>query len=676
MTEQENRVPNKLIKESSPYLLQHAYNPVDWYPWGKEALDKAINEDKPIIVSIGYSACHWCHVMERESFEHEEIAAIMNRDFVCIKVDREERPDVDQIYMDALQNMGVQGGWPLNMFLMPSAKPFYGGTYFPPQRWANTLLQIAAAFREQRAELDKSANGFADSLNRNLSETYRLGEAESEFKAENIKAAQAKLLAKADEKFGGETGAPKFPMPVLYDFFLSYSYFFKDEASTRHLNNTLSKMAYGGIYDQVGGGFARYSVDGEWFAPHFEKMLYDNAQLISLYSKAYQQNANSLYKEVVEESIEFVLRELKSEEGGFYSALDADSEGVEGKFYTWKYMDLVKLLGNDIELLEDFYSVKMDGNWEDEVNILYRKSSVEEFATKHGIDLSTAQSKIKHWKSILFEARKERVRPGLDDKILTSWNGLMITALADAYKAFSIEKYKQQAIDSLAFINANLKKDEYLFHNYKNNKATIRAYLEDYASIIQANLSLYDITFDESYLTEAVKLTTYSLDNFYDEEEQLFFFSDKQGEQLIARKKELFDSVIPSSNSIMAHNLFKLGHILENENLLDTAKNMLNKIAPLVESEPRYLANWAQLYLKFLEAPVEIAIIGKEHQQFSMQLREVFLPNAIINACEETSQLPLLQNRKAIDGKTTIYVCRNKSCQLPVFSIDDALQQI
>ncbi|MEM1136964.1 MAG: thioredoxin domain-containing protein, partial [Bacteroidota bacterium] len=456
MVEKEARTPNKLIKESSPYLLQHAYNPVAWYPWGQEALQKAIKEDKPILVSIGYSACHWCHVMERESFEQEEIATVMNRDFVCIKVDREERPDVDQVYMDALQNMGLQGGWPLNVFLMPDAKPFYGGTYFPPDRWQNILLQIAKAFKEQREELAKSAEGFANSLNHSLLEKYGLQHNDASFQLDKLAEAVKGLLSKADEKFGGEKGAPKFPMPVLYEFLLAFAAQEKDTPSWEHVKNTLIQMAFGGIYDQLGGGFSRYSVDGEWFAPHFEKMLYDNAQLISLYSKAYRYEPNPLFKTVVQESIAFVMRELKSKEEGFFSALDADSEGEEGKYYVWQYMELAKLLGDEIELFEEFYNVKQQGNWEKQQNILYRTLPLEAFAAKHQFTIEKAKNKIEAWKTKLLTPRTKKQRPGLDDKILTSWNGLMITALADAYAAFGDESFLNQAINSMQFLQNNL----------------------------------------------------------------------------------------------------------------------------------------------------------------------------------------------------------------------------
>mgnify|MGYP002395714029 CR=1 FL=1 len=674
---EEGRTPNQLIHESSPYLLQHAYNPVKWHPWSESILKKAQEDDKPILVSIGYSACHWCHVMEHESFEDEEVATIMNRDYICIKVDREERPDVDQIYMDALQTMGLQGGWPLNVFLMPNAKPFYGGTYFRKHQWQNLLLQIGKAFREQREELDKSANGFADALNRNLLEKYGLQqEVPRALDPNNVIQATNGLLGKIDPEFGGEKGAPKFPMPVLYEFLLSFAEQFNHPMAKNHVHNTLTKMAYGGIYDQVGGGFARYSVDGEWFAPHFEKMLYDNAQLISLYSRAYRYNPQSLYKEVVEESIEFVFRELTNEEKGFYSALDADSEGEEGKFYTWKFTEIVKLFADDLELFEDFYNVKMYGNWENDQNILFRKQSKEAFAKKHNIEVKELEQKVAGWKKTLFEERSQKVRPGLDDKTLTSWNGLMITALADAYITFNNPTYLEHAQQSMKFIMNKLKKGKALMHNYKKGTASIKAYLEDYAAIIQACLSLYNACFDEQYLKEAKLLSDYCLENFYDEEENLFFFTDKDGEQLIARKKEIFDSVIPSSNALMAHSLYELGSILGSETYTETSKKMLFTLLPLVEKEPRFLSHWTSLYLKMLHPQIEIAIVGKDHLSYSKEIQQHFLPNIIINACEEKSDLPLLQQREAIDGKTTIYVCQNRACKLPVHSVKEALELV
>jgi len=669
-----DKIANELIHESSPYLLQHAYNPVNWVPWKADVLKKAKEDNKPIIVSIGYSACHWCHVMEHESFEDEEVAAIMNRDYICIKVDREERPDVDQIYMDAVQAMGLQGGWPLNVFLMPDAKPFYGGTYFKKPQWQNLLLQITKAFKEQRGELEKSANGFATSLNRSLLEKYRLDQdATKKLDPQKIIIATDGLLKNIDPKFGGEKGAPKFPTPVLYEYLLSFSKQFNHPIAEKHVNTTLTQMAYGGIYDQVGGGFARYSVDGEWFAPHFEKMLYDNAQLISLYSKSYRYNANELYKEVVAESIAFVLRELSNGEEGFQAALDADSEGEEGKFYVWKFTELVKLFSDDLTAFEDFYNVKMYGNWENDQNILFRKESIEAFAEKHQLSEEEVKDKIEHWKQKLLLERDKRIRPGLDDKTLTSWNGLMVTAFAEAYISFGDPKYLQQAEKSMTFIFNKLKIEKQLRHNYKNGKATLLAYLEDYATVIQACIALYNACFEEKYLREAESFATYCMNNFYDEKEHLFFFTDKDGEELIARKKEIFDSVIPSSNALMAHNLYTLGSILGKDSFIETAKKMLFTMLPPIEKEPRYLSHWAALYLKMLQPQVEIAIVGKDYKEKGREIQQTFIANYIINACEKSSDLPLLQNRSVINDKTTIYVCRNRTCKLPVNTVEEAL---
>ena len=667
---------NRLINESSPYLLQHAYNPVDWYPWGDEALQKAQTEQKPILVSIGYAACHWCHVMEHQSFEHEGIARLMNEHFVCIKVDREERPDVDQIYMDALHAMGLQGGWPLNIFLNSEAKPFYGGTYYPPQNWAQLLQNIAKAYSESREELDQSADQFAQHLNTSDLKKFGITQANSEFTERDFRLLYHNFSLRFEKERGGMGQAPKFPMPSNYLFLLRYYQYAKHADALDHVNLTLQEMAFGGIYDQAGGGFARYSVDAEWLVPHFEKMLYDNGQLISLYSEAYQLTKNPLYKEVVYETIAFVQRELMSPEGGFYSSLDADSEGEEGKFYVFSKEELQEIIGSEEPLFSAYYNIVAEGNWEHSHNILHRRLSDEAFAAEHQLDVDILRELIKGWKEKIMQARAKRIRPGLDDKILTSWNALMLKGLADAYHIFGDDQFRQLALQNANFLLKNVKNGNRLFRNYKTGKATIDAFLEDYALLIQAFIRLYEVTFEETWLKEAHSLAKYTLSNFYDETEKLFFYTDIAAEKLIARKKELFDNVIPASNSVMAANLHFLNLYFDKPNYGDLSDAMLSQVKELLVKQPSHLSNWASVYFLKLKPTAEIAIVGPEAQTFRKAFAEIFLPNAIFAGTETDSGLPLLQDRYAVNEATTIYVCYNKTCQLPVQSVAQALEQL
>lgn len=683
MSQKKEGTPNRLIDATSPYLLQHAYNPVDWYPWGPEALAKAQEEDKPIIVSIGYSACHWCHVMERESFENAHIAKIMNDNFVCIKVDREERPDVDAIYMNAVQAMGMQGGWPLNAFLMPNTEPFYAGTYFPPRNWATLLNKITDIYQKNRQELANSAQKFGESIATSEVIKYGLTQQEAEFTLEDLDQMFEGLAPYFDKELGGMQKAPKFPMPSIYAFLLNYALStenqdFKRQAS-QQVKRTLNAIGQGGIYDQIGGGFARYSVDAEWFAPHFEKMLYDNGQLISLYADAYALTKDEYYKNIVFESIEFVARELTSEEGGFYSALDADSEGEEGKFYIWTYEELSTILSDpqDLKLFCAYYKVSNTGNWEKGTNILYPKISEKEFAELQAIPLETLREKLKQWKKQLLEIRDKRIRPGLDDKILTSWNGLMLKGLVDAYRVFQEPKFLEMALQNAQFLLDKVRQEDQLLHSYKNGTAHIIAYLEDYASVIQAYTALYQATFDFKWLKEARRLAKYTIQNFYDAEENMFFFTDAQGEKLIARKKEIFDNVIPASNSMMAQNLYILGLLLDNTEFLDISRKMLSRVKTVMLKNIEYLANWGQLFTWMAKPTAEIAIIGEKYLDFRAELDQRYFPNKILmGSANPSDRLPLLENRLAIDEKTTLYVCFNKACQLPVHTVPEAWEQI
>lgn len=679
-------MPNQLIYETSPYLLQHAHNPVDWYPWGEEALNKAIEEDKPILVSIGYSACHWCHVMERESFEKEEIAHVMNEKFVCIKVDREERPDVDAIYMDAVQAMGVQGGWPLNVFLMPDAKPFYGVTYLPPRNWVNLLVSISDAYQEHRGDLEQSAEGFARELNLTDADRYGLAQNDPLFSPESLDVLYRKVIVKADDEKGGMNRAPKFPMPSIWRFLLRYydatlASGEGNEAALRQVELTLDRMALGGIYDQLGGGFARYSTDADWFAPHFEKMLYDNGQLLTLYSEAYSLTKSPLYRHVVYQTIAFAQRELLSPEGGFYSALDADSEGVEGKFYTFTTPELKEILGDDYDWFADLYSISEAGNWEHGRNILHRIESDESFAERMGWSSSDLNVRLDATHTRLLRVRNERIRPGLDDKILCSWNGLMLKGLATAYRVFNEPEFLTLALRLAYFLMKKMRdsRNGRLWHTYKAGRARQAGFLDDYAAVIDGLLALYQATFTESWLTEADQLTQYVLTNFADPDpsaDDLLFFTDKNGEELIARRKELFDNVIPASNSMMAENLYVLSLLLERSAYAERADRMLGRVQPLVQQNTDYLTNWAAQFALRVRPTAEIAIVGPEADSLRIELDAEFYPNKVLSGTTEKSNLPLLEHRGQIDGKTAVYVCYNRACQLPVTSVAEVWQML
>ena len=671
---------NQLINESSPYLLQHAHNPVNWYPWNEKSLALAKQEDKPIIVSIGYSACHWCHVMERESFENEELAAIMNEHFICIKVDREERPDVDQVYMDAVQLMGISGGWPLNVFLSPDQKPFYGGTYFPPQSWKQILRNVANAFREHRDQLDESAEKFAQALGTSDLLKYDIAADTSDFEFKNLEQAYNKLAGKFDRNKGGMNKAPKFPMPALWIFLLRYYHFSEDESVLNQVNLTLKEMAKGGIYDQIGGGFARYSVDADWMVPHFEKMLYDNGQLLSLYSEAYTITKNPLYKKVVYQTIGFLTRELLNEEGGFYSALDADSEGEEGKFYIWQKNELDDIFKDSFSaeqsaLLLEFYQVSDNGNWEHGKNILHSQLTAQEFAKTKGISENEFINLKDEADKVLLVERSTRERPGMDDKILTGWNGIALRGLVDAYLAFAEPAFLKLAEQNAEFIVDKLQVGQQLHRSYKNGKAYLQGYLEDYAWVINGFLSLYQANFEEKWLMNAEQMTNYVIANFWDFNEELFFFTNADAEQLIARKKELFDNVIPASNSVMADNLYRLALLTDRPELKEKAAKMLQRAAKLLQTDLQYMSNWASLYSLVSKPTAEIVIAGENIGEFRLQMEEKFYPNKVVAGSEGASTLPLLRDRTIKDG-TRIFVCYDKTCKLPVSTPAEAWEQL
>ena len=670
---------NNLINETSPYLLQHAYNPVNWNPWNKKYIDQAKSENKLIVISVGYSSCHWCHVMERESFEDTLVAKIMNEKYISIKVDREERPDVDNVYMSAVQLMTGSGGWPLNVVTLPDGRPIWGGTYFTKDQWIGALNQISELYEKDPDRLIT----YADQLEEGIKslDLIELNNSQAKFSMNSLENLVNIWSDKFDIDYGGNVGAPKFMMPSNLHFLLKYAYQTENEKILEHVNNSLIKIAYGGVYDHIGGGFSRYAVDEKWHIPHFEKMLYDNAQLISLYSDAYKLTKNKLYKDVVYQTIDFANKNFKDSKGGYYSSLDADSKNdtkelEEGVFYTWNKSDLKKLLKNDFTLFSDYYNVNEYGLWENENYVLIRKMSDEEISKKYNITIQRVNKIITNCNLILFDYREKRSKPRLDDKVLASWNGLMIKGLADSYKAFNDKRFLKNAVDNGNFIIDNLLKNSgQILHSYKAGESKINGYLEDYASVISGFISLHEITLDKKWLDYSKKMTEYVYDNFYNNSNQMFYFTSIKDDKLINRTVDFRDNVIPSSNSIMANNLFLLSHYYDNENYFNTASTMLNNVLTEIGSYPSSFSNWLDLMLKMSDSFYEVAITGKKAISLTEEINTIFQPNKLIIGSEKESNLPLLKNR-FIKDETYIYVCVKKACKLPVKTSEKAIELI
>jgi hypothetical protein len=667
---------NNLINETSPYLLQHAYNPVDWNPWDSKYLDLAKKENKLVIISVGYSACHWCHVMERESFEDTIAAKLMNEKYISIKVDREERPDVDNVYMNAVQLMTGSGGWPLNVVTLPDGRPIWGGTYFTKDQWINALEQISKLYNDDPERLIS----YADQLEEGVKslDVINLNETTPDFNLNIMQDYLNTWSTKFDMEYGGSKGMPKFMMPNNLHFLLKYSYQTKNKEIQKFVELSLEKMAFGGVYDQVGGGFSRYSVDDKWHIPHFEKMLYDNAQLISLYSDAYKLTKNRLYKNVVYETIGFINSELKDSSGGYYSSLDADSktdENVleEGAFYVWTKEELIKVLKEKFTLFSDYYNINEFGYWEDNKYVLIRNQKGVEIASKYNISEDELNQLIQSCKSELIKVRNKRIKPRLDDKILSSWNGLMIKGFADSYKAFNEPDFLDAAVKNGEFIVKNLlQKDGQLLRNYKNNKGYINGYLEDYSAVISGFIALHEITLDDKWLKYSKKITDYVYNHFYNEETKMFYFTSDLDEKLLSRTVNFRDNVIPSSNSMMANNLFLLSHYFDNEYYLETAKSMLNNISPEFDLYPDGFSNWLDLMLKLSDSFYEVALVGENALIKASEINKNFKPNKLIIGSLTESDLPLLKNRY-VNGDTFIYVCVKKACRLPVKTSEEAL---
>lgn len=674
MEQKNHKHTNALVNESSPYLLQHAHNPVDWYPWGDEALEKAKNEDKMLLISVGYSACHWCHVMEKESFEDSLVAKLMNDNFVCIKVDREERPDVDQIYMNAVQLMTGSGGWPLNCIALPDGRPVWGGTYFPKDKWMESINFIADYRKNNPEKLVEYAEKLTEGIK--TSELILPNEEEAKFTANDIDELYVNWSRNFDNEKGGPNRAPKFPIPNNYEFLLRYAHQTNNTEALNHVKLTLDEMSFGGIYDQVGGGMARYSTDTDWKVPHFEKMLYDNAQLVSLYAMAYQKFNDENYKRLVYQTLDFVSRELMNEEGVFYSALDADSEGEEGKFYIWTQEELEKAFGDDYKLMASYYNVNRKGLWEHDNYILLRDQSDESFAAENNISVEKLYAIVDKNRQRLMEIREERVRPGLDDKSLTSWNAMMLKGYVDAYQSFGEERFLETALKNADFIvNKQMREDGALYHSYKNGKSSINGYLEDYAFVIEAFLSLYEASFDEQWLHKADRLTQYCYTHFHNKENQMFFFTSDEDQALVARKMEVTDNVIPASNSSLAKSLFLLSHHLDNKAYYNTATEMLNNVKPHMSSYGSGYSNWASLMMNEVYPFYEVAITGPDARKRLHDLNLHYIPNKLLSCSTTESQLPLLENRYD-DTISRYFVCVNKVCQLPTEDLNTALKYI
>ena len=667
---------NALIHETSPYLLQHAHNPVEWYAWNDNALQKAKDENKPIFLSIGYSSCHWCHVMAHESFENEEVAKFMNENFVNIKVDREERPDIDDIYQKVCQIATGQGGWPLSIFLTPDQKPFYVGTYFPVldsygrPGFGSICRQLSQAWKEKPKDIEKSAQNFLDALNK----TETLAKS-SKLERVLLDEAALNLFQLGDSTYGGFGSAPKFPNAANISFLFRYAKLSGLSKFNEFALKTLNKMAKGGIFDQIGGGFHRYSTDTKWLVPHFEKMLYDNALIPVNYAEAYQITKDPFYLDVLQKTLDFVLREMTSSEGGFYSAYDADSEGVEGKFYVWKKSEIQETLGSDADVFCLFYDVTDGGNWEGN-NILCNNLNISTVAFNFGISEDKVREILKSCSEKLLKVRSTRISPGLDDKILVSWNSLMITAFAKGYRVTNDKRYLDAAKTCIEFIEKNLFVNDKLLRTYKNGIAKIDGYLEDYSYFLNALLDVFEIDPQPKYLKLSLKLGHHLVNHFWDSENNSFFMTSDNHEKLIIRPKSNYDLSLPSGNSVSAFVMLRLYHLSQEQTFLEITTKILESQAQMAAENPfgfGYLLNTLSIYL---EKPVEITIINSENSNICNSILTDYLPSSFIVTVQNSSQLENLSEYpffagKSFEDKTSVFVCKNFTCSLPLRTLDE-----
>ncbi len=675
--------PNRLINETSPYLLQHAHNPVNWYPWGPEALQKAKEEHKPVLLSIGYSACHWCHVMERESFENEETAAIMNEHFICIKIDREERPDLDHIYMDAVQALTGGGGWPLHVFLTPDLKPFYGGTYFPPERmynrpsWKEVLLNVSRSYTQKGNEIISQAENLTAWLEQSNEIPGITGRETNLFTAEKIKEAYDNLMKQADGEWGGFGTAPKFPQTFVLRFLLSYSYHTGEPAALAHALLSLDKMMKGGMYDQIGGGFARYATDQEWRIPHFEKMLYDNALLLSVYCDTFQLTGQESYRGIIDETMQFIQTEMMNTEGGFFTALDADSEGKEGKFYTWTYEELKNIVKDDTENFASFYQATRPGNWE-HTNILYTNSSPGKLPAEQNSAWEASKKQFAQSRKTLLAERNKRVRPGLDDKLLLGWNALMNTACSKAFAVTGNENYRRMALQNMNFLFRHFTagEEQGFYHSWRTRSAGQPAFLDDYAFLIRALMDLQEITADQQWLWKAKRLAEFVEESFSDAGSVFFNFTGHFQTDVIIRKKEIYDGATASGNSVMAQNLLHLGMLFDLPAWKKKSTEMIAGMEALVTRYPLSFGNWLNLLTGSVFGTSEIAVTGPDISAHLPDILKIYMPDRILMASAKPDpSFPLLKEKQN-DPKTTIYLCRDYTCQKPVFSTGELREQL
>ena len=666
---------NSLIKETSPYLLQHAHNPVNWHPFSANIFEIAKAENKPILISIGYSACHWCHVMEHESFEDSEVAKIMNENFINIKVDREERSDVDMLYMQAVQLMTGRGGWPLNCFVLPDGRPFYGGTYFRKTQWIEVLNNLINLYKLESNKVLEYAEALTNGIKQAelISTSNKI---DTLLTKELIQLSVKKWKTQLDEEHGGPNKAPKFPMPCNYQFLLRYAILEKDNALLNQVNLTLKKMAFGGIYDQLHGGFSRYSTDIIWKVPHFEKMLYDNAQLISLYTEAYNLTKNPLYKEIACDTLQFIENEWYKAEGYFYSAYDADSDGEEGKFYVWNQLDLKDLLGENFDVFSDYFEINDKGYWEHGNYILMRSENQIQLLTKFNLTKNELEHIILTCKNSLKQEAKSRLKPSLDDKTITSWNALICSAYSKAYLSFGEIKYKEIALTSINFITSQLTLvDGKLYRTYKNKCAKIDGFLEDYAFTIEALINVYLISQNQEFLNKAYNLCELTLSLFQNKESDFLFYTNNLSTDLILRTTEISDNVIPSSNSQMAHNLFMLGNYFGNTEWINRSKKMLSNLLEEFKNYGAGYSHWGSLALCYSYPFKEISIVGKHVNENLIQLYKHGVTNAIFTVSETNSDLPFLKNRY-VENQTLFYVCENNTCYSPTKSLAETILQL
>lgn len=667
--EGDRKYANRLIEETSPYLLQHAYNPVDWRPWSPKEFEEAKTSNKLVLVSVGYSTCHWCHVMEEETFTNDSVAKLMNQNFINIKVDREERPDVDQVYMTALQLMRGNGGWPLNVVTLPNGKPIYSGTYHTKKEWIEVLKKIIRLYKDDPEKLHK----YADQVTAGVQEINNFIEPtkkDNPLTRELLKKSVQNGMTDWDYEWGGNKEDKKFVIPSSIGFLLDYAILENDLKTLKHVENTLDKMALGGLYDHVRGGFFRYSTDRFWKVPHFEKMLYTNAQLISLYAKAYKFFKKPLYKDVTVKTIDFLIKEMKSPEGGFYTAIDADSEGEEGKYYLWGELELKEKLKSDFHLFSEYYNLKEENILHSKQYHLHRSVSDSLFASNHNLSLEDFKKQKGKWEELILELQQNRTRPKLDNKIIVSLNSLLIKGLADAYQSFKDKTFLNEAIEIFKFLERNCLKEGYLMHSYDKGNNKIRGFLDDYAFLMEASIELFSVTLEVKYIDFALGLYTKIDKSFQDTSSEMFVYNIE--EQLISNIVKVDDGVLPSPNSVIAHNLFRISLVNHDKELLSKSRNMLSPMLPKLNENANGFTNWNRLLLHNTYPFYEIAVVGYNAENILGKLQSRYVPNVYIVGTSNESTIPIFQNRY-LKGETFIYVCQEGLCKLPVKKVEDAM---